>query len=333
MEAVKTSLKSYCNVLALQKGLDPVGSAGNFDDAIVLEVPLPWKNNMYSEAGVLPQEVIDLLGLWLQCYHAGQGYPHRALMVAPDAAYSHKGFRRLMFYTRLPGMFAQYDKSEYLVPEAEMGGLIWALYEAPDDLPRFERYRTPENDSIRELLVCTHGTVDVACAKFGYPLYHYLRKNQAAPDLRVWRVSHFGGHVFAPTMMDMPTGHHWAYVEEPQAAQIVGQNDDVRALYGHYRGWAGVEDGFLQAAERELWMRHGWDWFGYNKAGKIIAQDESSKSPTWADVRIDYMTGDSMEKTKVYTARVEVHKNIATPHSTDSEQEYPYPQYVVTELL
>jgi hypothetical protein len=331
MEAIKPTIKSYCNVLAMQKGLDPVGSAGEFDDAIVLEVPLPWKNNMYSEAGVLPQEVINLLDLWSQRYHAGQGYPHRSLMVAPDAAYSQRGLRRLMFYTRSSGMFAQYNKVEYLVPEAEMGTLIWALYEAPDDLARFESYRVPENDSIRELLVCTHGTVDVACAKFGYPLYNYLRKNHAANDLRVWRVSHFGGHVFAPTMMDMPNGHYWAYVEESQAGQIVQQSGDVRGLYGHYRGWAGLEDSFLQVAERELWMRYSWAWFSYPKTGKLIARDENTDEPKWAEVQIDYTAGDGSQ-VETYTARVEVHENISTSHSTDSEDKYPYPQYRVSEI-
>ncbi|HEX2620467.1 MAG TPA: sucrase ferredoxin [Phototrophicaceae bacterium] len=330
IDTVKPIVKSYCNLIAMGKGLDPGGSAGDFDDAIVLEVPLPWKNTMYHEAGALPQEVINLLGLWSERYRAGQGYRHRSLMVAPDAAYSQKGHRRVMFYTRQPGMFARFSKIEYLVPEAEMGALIWALYEAPDDLSRFDIYLTPEHDLIREILVCTHGTVDAACAKFGYPLYNYLRKHHATENLRVWRVSHFGGHVFAPTMMDMPTGHYWAYVEEAQAAQIVQQSGDVGALYGHYRGWAGLEDGFLQAAERELWMRYGWDWFAADKSGEMIATGDNPEDPEWAEVRIDYMLHGSSE-TGSYRARVEVCRRITTSHSTNSDV-YPYPQYRVTEF-
>lgn len=118
-------------------------------------------------------------------------------------------------------------------------------------------------------MVCKHGTVDAARAKFGYPLYKYLRKNHASDELRVWRVSHFGGHVFAPTLMDMPLSHYWAYVEEEQAAQIIQRSGNVRDLRGHYRGWAGLDNSFLQAAEREMWQCEGWDWFAYQKFGQI----------------------------------------------------------------
>src|SRR5262249_16245931 len=140
----KTTVKAYCNVMAIQKGLDPAGHAGDFEDAAVIEIPLPWKNSMYSKAGALPQEVIDLFEVWLKNYPDGKGYPHRLLMVAPDQAYSKDGMRRVMFYTRKPGAFAQFDKIEYHVPAEKMGALIWALYEARDKLLDFDSYRVPE---------------------------------------------------------------------------------------------------------------------------------------------------------------------------------------------
>jgi hypothetical protein len=330
MQAPKPGTKCYCNVTAMEKGLDPCGYAHDFDDAVVVEIPLPWKANMYHEAGVLPQEVIDLLSMWLQRYHDGPGYRHRPLMVAPDPAYSRRGYRRVMFYARQPGLFARFTKTEYLVPEAEVGALVWVLYEAHDELPRFEEFRDSAQDATRDLLVCTHGTVDAACAKFGYPLYNTLRQGYVDDHLRVWRVSHFGGHVFAPTMMDMPTGHYWAYVGDKQAEQIVRYGGDVRDLYGHYRGWAGLEDGFLQAAERELWRRYGWEWFSYLKSGHITAKDEHTEDPKWADIQIEFSAPNSIER-QTYHARVEVRTQVLTAHGTDTEQEYSYPQYTVSE--
>lgn len=330
IESEVTAVKAYCNVLALEKGLNPAGHAGHFEGAIVIETPLPWKKNMYRESGALPQEALDLLALWLKRYEEGLGYPHRPLMIAPDPAYSRLGVWRVMFYTRQPGAFAQFDKVEYLVPQAEVGPLLWALYEARDDLPRFEKYRVPEADSIRELLVCTHGTIDAACAKFGYPLYHYLRRNFANESVRVWRVSHFGGHVFAPTMMDMPTGHYWAYVEEPQARQIVRREGDVAALYSHYRGWAGCEHGFMQVAEGALWQQEGWAWFGYPRSGEILAQDAADE-PQWAEVAITFSTSDSFVR-QTWLARVEVERSIETISTTGYTHTHAYPQYVVTRL-
>ena len=55
-------------------------------------------------------------------------------------------------------------------------------------------------------MVCTHGNIDAACARFGYPIYQQLRQNYATQSLRVWRCSHFGGHQFAPTLIDFPSG-------------------------------------------------------------------------------------------------------------------------------
>lgn len=328
IEAPETGTKLYCNQLAIEKGVDPVGHAGSYTTVMVIEVPLPWKQNMYKEAGVLPQQVLDLYEVRLERYQAGQGYPHTVLMVASDPTYSQHGYRRIMFYERPSGSFASYQKVEYLVPEAEFGDAIWALAEAPEKLPQYEQYRDPGNDATREILVCTHGSVDVACAKFGYPLYNYMRKNLSSNDLRVWRVSHFGGHLFAPTLVDMPHGHYWAYVEREQADQIVQRTGDPHHLYKHYRGWSGFDSSFLQAAERELWMQYGWDWFSMSKSGTVINEAEGEE-PNRATVQVDY-TYQAQELR--YIAEVEVHQRIATPYSTASTETYSYPQYVVKQF-
>ena len=333
MNPESVTAKAYCNVLAMQRGLDPAGSAGDFDDALVVEIPLPWKKNIYQDPAVLSQEIIDLLAVWLKQYHEGIPYRHRPLMVVPDPLYSRPGFRRVMYYTRPKTAFARFNKVEYLVPDDQFGALAWALYQQPDDLPRFERYRDRAADAVRDLLVCTHGSVDAACAKFGYPLYNCLRQQHARDDLRVWRVSHFGGHVFAPTMMDMPTGHYWAYVEAAQAGQIASLRGPVETLRGHYRGWAGLEDGFLQAAEREMWQAEGWRGLDYHKSGVVLAQDDVDREhPQWADVRVEFASPDGLQR-GAYQARVERCASIETEHTTNYPNTYAYPQYRVNSLL
>jgi hypothetical protein len=352
--------KGFCNVLARQKGLDPAGHASDFTDQVIIETSLPWKNSMYDVAGKLPQELLDLYGVWMKDYEAGRGYPHSALLIAPDPAYSRPGFRRVMFYTRpyrprphtlsrgergeadvagsnstssggtnASSPFMAYDKVEYLVPDAEVGPLLWALYQQRDALPRFEPWRDPAGDTLRDLLVCTHGTVDAACAKFGIPLYNLLKKHHTDAATRVWRVSHFGGHVFAPTLIDMPTGHYWAYVEPPQAAQIARRDGDVSALRGHYRGWAGLPSGFVQAAERELWQHYGWAWLDFPRAGAIRAKDEATEEPQWADIEITFTLPDGREG--CYRARVRLGPPVPTIDTTGSSHIYPWEQYLVTE--
>lgn len=321
--------KLYCNIAAIDKGLDPVGNARNFEDTLVLEVPLPWKKDIYSTAGALPQEVIDLMKVWLDRYRAGEPYSHGMLMVAQDEKYSVEGHRRVLFYRRSAPMMAAYERVEYLVPTDRMGALAWALYEAPETLEQFALYRV-ENSPTRDLMVCTHGTVDAACAKFGYPLYNHLRKNHDSGDLRVWRVSHFGGHVFAPTLVEMPTGQFWAYVEEAQADAIAQRSGDPRDLYGHYRGLASIGDHFLQAFERELWMQHGFAWFGYCKAGRTL-ETEQTEEPTWAEVEIRYESPDG-RISGTAQARVEITKRIPVIYATGGKDEYNYEQYTVTAI-
>lgn len=324
----QTDEKSYCNVAAQALGLDPGGYGGHFTDAVLIETALPWKRDLYQEAGALPQEAIDLMALWRQRYHETGIYDHRPLLIAPDPVYSQPGYRRVIYYERPTGPFAHYDRQEYLVPEEDTGLLLWALFEAKATLAQLDEYRVNVEHDQRDILVYTHGTIDVACAKFGYPLYLHLRDTYANDHLRVWRVSHFGGHVFAPTLMDMPTGHYWAYIGEAEAAQIVARQGDVARLRGHYRGWAGLPAGFAQAAERALWQRLGWAWFDSVKQAEVIAQDDDAKKPTWAEVRIAYtMPTDQSHSTN---CRVEVAQWIETFGTTGHAETYPYAQYTVT---
>ena len=343
--AQESGAAHFCNVAAHALGLDPAGHARRFDDAILVETPLPWRRTLYERAGALPQEMIDLLALWLARYRQGQPYSHCPLLIAPDPATSRPGFRRVIFFRRPPGAFAHYTRAEYFVPEEEAGPLAWALYEAQGQLPRFDAYRLPEapvGSPVRDLLVCTHGAVDAACGKFGYPLYRSLRDAPADAEpgaLRVWRVSHFGGHVFAPTLLELPSGHFWAFVGDEQGAQIARRSGDAAALRGHYRGWAGAEDGFAQAAECAAWQREGWAWFDYAKSCTVTALDSAgaaatangdadAPAPRWAEVRLDFTRPDGTRG--AYAARVEAAPPVHTQPHTGRADAYAYPQYAVT---
>src|SRR4030066_45800 len=70
--------------------------------------------------------------------------------------------------------FDPYEKSEYVVPAGEIVPLVEALAEGPDGLSRFRRYEE-DTSHVRDILVCTHGSHDACCGKFGYPAYETLR--------------------------------------------------------------------------------------------------------------------------------------------------------------
>ena len=228
-------------------------------------------------------------------------------MIAPDRHYSRPGFRRVLRFYRPPGLKARFERLEYQLPESQLGALTWALFEDPEALVRPEPYRVQGVEATRDLLVCTHGTVDAACAKFGFPLYRTLREGQASDHLRVWRVSHFGGHVFAPTLIDLPTGHLWAYIGEAQAAPLATRSGDV----GRCAGTTGAGRGSLpvssKAAERDLWQRYGWAWFDYHKDGRIVVESAADETPRWAEVQIDFESGRARRRCMALARRSQPH--------------------------
>jgi hypothetical protein len=333
-----SDLTRFCSVCARQAGLDPAGQAHSYELVLGVELPLPWPETMYDTPGTLPQELLDFRNLIVESYQRGEPIHRASFYLAPDPAYSQPGFRRIIVYRRPETAFATFVQEEYLVPEDECGPLCWALLAEPDSLPRFADYLQPASP-VRDLMVCTHGAVDAACAKFGYPLYRYLRQiaDDALTPVRVWRASHFGGHVFAPTLLDMPEFRYWAYVDRQQAKQILEQECAASELYENYRGWAGFDNAFVQVAERELFIRYGWDWIDYLKAAEVLGQgsyepeEGQGEKVHWLEVRIDFRSPDGCEHGS-YQIRVEQPTYIETIHSSKNPNTYRYPQYKVTAI-
>jgi hypothetical protein len=291
----------FCSVCAQQAGLDPADhGVMAYKTIIAAELPLPWPESLFSDPARMPPEIIAVLQHMHDEYVRTHTVSVRPLGIAPDRDYSAPGMRRVIRWRRPDGPFAQFDRDEYLAPEARLGLLVYALALAPERLADFASHRQEPGD-VRDLLVCTHGSIDAACSKFGYPTYAQLRRiaAQSGGRLRAWRTTHFGGHVFAPTLIDMLHGSYWAYIECDEAELLARRAGDAARLHGHYRGWAGLPPPFLQALDRDLFARFGWEWLGYAKAERLLTQDESAQpdehgdaDPAWAEVQLDYAASD-----------------------------------------
>ncbi|UKO96858.1 sucrase ferredoxin [Nostoc sp. UHCC 0870] len=294
----------FCSEISQANGEDPIGSAIAVEQYLIIEAAQPWPIPIWIEPDPMPQGVLDALNFVWE-----GGGTVRQLAIAPDKEYSIPGYKHVFHYRRPAGLFAEYEKQAFLVPDAEIGDLALALIKEPANLPDFEPYQQ-NTTHIRELLVCTHGNVDAACSRFGYPIYKKLRAEYAATNvnLRVWRCSHFGGHQFAPTLVDLPIGHYWGHVKPEILDVLVWRKGSVEELYPYYRGWGGLSF-FEQITEREIWMLEGWRWLEYHKAGQVLASDEINQE--WADVRIDYTTNDG-NISSAYQARVEDKGSVMT---------------------
>lgn len=311
----------FCCETSRQNGEDPLGSLIPFDSWFMIETKPPWKYKIWMEAKPIPQTAIDLF----QEIHSEKKIRLRQLAIAPDSEYSNPNYTRILHYSRPAQLFAKYDKQEYLVPPELVGELAVALYKQPELLPQFEQYRQ-ETNHIREMMVCTHGNVDAACARFGYPVYQQLRQNYATSNLRVWRCSHFGGHQFAPTLVDMPFGRSWGHLQTEILPKIVYQEGNINELRPFYRGSFGLPP-LAQIAEGEIWLKEGWNWYHYSKAGQVL---EVNEDKTRAVVQINFASPDGNEGT--YQVILKQTHTVMTQYQTQDSTLTPVPQYQISEL-
>jgi hypothetical protein len=289
-----------CAVFTRTSGEDTLGTAPTVSRFLFVEVPLPWPKKVWKAKGV-PPGVVEALK-----QSKTRGLDLKARAIVPDHEYSQPGFTRVLYFRRPDGAFTTFFRDEFLVPCEQVALLLNALLGGPDtDLRSFERFRA-DSSGVRDLLVCTHGTEDACCGTFGFPLYHRLRQHYAAPfgeQLRVWRVSHIGGHRFAPTMLDFPHGHCWAHLDaEATLDSLVLRKGPLEPVLGKYRGWSGLNF-YEQLVEREAFLREGWAWIGYFKSSHTFGVDQQwdlaevdpvsdDQVPPHANVRLTFAASD-----------------------------------------
>lgn len=347
----------YCSLVSKANGEDPIGTAGTADHWLIMEIPQPWPKEMFTSHPLISQLLPLFKKLILR-----RGIRLRPIAIASDPEYSRPGYTRIIHYRRPQKYFARYQKQEYLVPEDKAHELAIALLNdlqgKGNNLSTFASNRQ-STEHIRDVMVCTHTQVDLACGRFGTPLYRQLRQDYAQPNLRVWQSTHFGGHKFAPTMLDLPDGQFWGHLEPDTLDAIIHRRGDVSNLRSFYRGWAGLTQ-FEQIAERELWLQNGWQWFTFPRTGKIQRKGLSgikkfiyptmrlvpipliqmwlekwTCDPDWVEVEIEYH--DLHGSQQRYSARVETKGTVVTAPKSSAERGTPIetiliPQYRVSEL-
>ena len=224
--------------------LDPVGSALTVDEVMVIDVPLPWPKPVWAAAGftAIPEAVMAA---------AAKGRKVRALAGVPNLA----DVQRVVVHRRARGA-ARFVRREFRSAQGEIGRLAERLLtEGPDVLASAEYHGSvPE----REVLLCTQGSHDACCGSRGSRLADAL--SDALPQVSVRRVSHTGGHRFAPTGATFPDGRMWGFLTVAEMLAIVDCRGQPSEVAARCRGWLGA-DPPGQVAERALFARsEGWDF-------------------------------------------------------------------------
>jgi hypothetical protein len=178
---------------------------------------------------------------------------------------------RILLFRKSQGLSSGYLRRELQVDAiAEVAPLLGQYLGADGfDIECYE-------SSIQDYFVCTHGSHDKCCAHYGYPFYRQARKIVADLNLdtvRVWQVSHIGGHRFAPTLIGFPDGRYYGALDTAAFSAIIQQQGDIQCLKTVYRGW-GILPKQAQIVEQELLLQQGWGLFNRKTISAVVPIDE-----------------------------------------------------------
>ena len=310
----------FCSDNSRQLGEEIIGTANNCETYILVECPPPWHNHAFESRWV-PDNLRQLV-----TETKAKKIPVNFLLIAND--FSHKKDETtLLIYQKKPGISNGFRQREFRLENIEQVATTvrkW-LWRKHGDI----ELETPIK---RDILICTHGSHDKCCARYGNPFYFYLRDklipNLGLENTRVWRSSHFGGHRFAPTMIDLPEGRYYGNLSAELCPSILTRKGDIQNLRQVYRGW-GTLSHPVQVIERELMLQYGWKWFDNKVSAKIIYQNTDG-SKVQVELIVEEPYG------YVYNYQATLVKNESTSvrlkSSCNAKKESVYSKYILDNL-
>lgn len=261
-----------CNDFARSLGVRPLGTGLFLNRIILVSVPLPW-----------PKPALKHPILGAAASHVmGSSIPSRLFAAEPFGDALH-----VEVYERTDNAVAATSYRWAVDDVAGVEPLAAAIGSAAlgslHELSVSDSVLVESGVPAPTFLVCTQGSHDLCCGTAGVALADEIE--QQRPGYTVRRVSHTGGHRFSPTLMALPEGRMWAYVDldlVDRIAQDRATADDFRT---NARGWWGAKVGPTQVAEGVVRAELAEAPF----ALPIVAADESA---TDQDSRFTVLTGE-----------------------------------------
>lgn len=272
---------------------DPIGSAGCYDGFLVVDVALPWDREVTAA-----EPFLSMLDGPTGSAVAGDGSRWRPLARVPPTRAVAAGGSRITEHRAAIESVRLVDGS---VVELR-GPYMWRQWiVAPEDVSTFARAMYgfgnragPTTESIEpgrsaesgrgpdSVLVCTHGRRDQCCGGAGTAMFedltHELAESGAPVDAQ--RISHTGGHRFAPTAITFPDGYAWAHLDAETTDRLVRRADPPARFADNCRGSALFEGAAAQAADRAGLVSVGWEWSEAPRAVQLRDFDRTSMATT-----------------------------------------------------
>lgn len=229
------NLRTRCSQLSLHRGEALVGSAPKVEVWFLLTYSGRMGAKAFEESNI-PSSVKDHLSAQLE------SIPHSRLLLTKPRPQKDTGLTLHIVLGREVDPF-------YYSFELERYEDVLAL-DVPmilDDNP-MHSYRIGHRPFY---VVCTNGSRDVCCAKYGLSTFEALSE---LASQNVWQCSHVGGHRFAPNVLLFPHGIYYGRVDPSDAHALLNAGDRGEIRLENYRGRA-FHDPVVQAAELSLLQR------------------------------------------------------------------------------
>jgi hypothetical protein len=311
--------KFFCADAAKCAQEDIIGTGSNYQTYVLIECCVPWESEAFNSKQI-PQNLKDLID---EVELSKQKI--RFLLINNDRTKCASQRKVLIYDNKHPELFGGYEKHEFNADSIDQVAGIVKSYLA-GEVPDCET----ENKPARDILVCTHGSHDMCCARYGNPFYAQatvLACELELNDVRVWRSSHFGGHRMAPTAIDLPDGRYYGNLDRTSFQSILTRTGEIECLNQVYRGW-GILPNPIQVLERKLIMLYGWDWFNYKVAGKILDLDTINNAFL---AEITFQKADGMYTYRANLVKHET-KTVRLKGSCGAKKESEFVKYSVENL-
>jgi hypothetical protein len=243
-----------CADFARSIAVDPGGTAIRADRVVLVETGLPWPKPVFDHPTL--QEIDPVFKTSTR--------PTRLLGCQPPSGSAARPLTQIWVFDRLD-RHTRERRFDVASPDELLDLASCLVAESAGDEVTSARVAEPSFDGPMNhpaVLVCTQGSHDICCGADG-ERFAQQAELMVVPGLRVFRVSHTGGHRFAPTAMTLPDGRMWAYLVPDLLEQILDaptrEGGAAADLAQFCRGWWGADVGPAQLAERAVFAELGFD--------------------------------------------------------------------------
>ncbi len=243
-----------CAAFARSNQIRPTGSGLRLDRIVTIAAPLPWPKP------ALKHELLHAMSAPL----TASSVSTRLFAVEPaprgdtsagsatDSVHAGVFSAEVQVYDRLGVGAVQSDRSVRATSATELHQALADRAESIAASPLGDVDGASSMLGRSTLLICTQGNHDDCCGVHGVALADAVQSDPAlSAHVSVRRVSHTGGHRFAPTLIELPSGRMWAFADVALIRRLVDAAPTPDDLRERCRGWWGTSPGPKQVAEIE----------------------------------------------------------------------------------